>query len=353
MRAVLALMATAGTSRVLAQGYAGEIALGRALFRDKNLSADRTVACISCHQPDHAFADDRPVSFGVYHRPGTRNAPSLLNIGAYRTFFWDGHAPSLRAQVAFPFLAANELGFAGKEEVVARVERNPAYVAAFRRLRRSPGVPLRFADIAQALVAYERSLRARPSPFDRYLAGDRAALSLSARRGLKLFRGKAGCASCHVITTHSAPLTDNAFHSEGVGLSAIGPKVAMLAREAAHRTVAERFRRVESDAPLASLGRYLVTLNPKDIGKFRTPSLKNVALTAPYMHDGSVPTLAQAVDIELYYRGLKLGTPIILSTEDQRDLLAFLRSLSALPGRVRTVSDLRARHPESARGRPE
>ncbi len=327
--AVFALTTLGAPVCALAHCNAGEIALGRALFRDKNLSIDRTTACSSCHKPSYALADDRPVSVGVYHRTGTRNAPTLIDVGQYKFFFWDGHANSLRAQAVFPFLARNEMGFSSKAQVIARVLENPAYRAAFRRLRPAAGVPVRFGEIAQVLAAYERSLRPAPNPLDRYLADDRAALSLAARRGLRLFRGKAQCARCHLITAHAAPLTDNAFHTSPVGVGVPGEQVGPLAEEAAHFSVRKRFLLVESDAPLAALGRYLVTLNPKDIGKFRTPSLKDVALTAPYMHNGSIPTLAQAIDVELYYRGLKLGYPIILSTRNRQDLIAFLRGLSA------------------------
>ena len=313
-----------------AQGVASEITLGKALFADKNLSADRSVACASCHQPDHGFADTRAVSLGVHGQPGTRNAPSLLDIGEYQSFFWDGRAATLRQQASVPFLAANELGFANIGQVLARVQENPRYLQAFQALHGGVHHSLQFSDIAGALMAYERSLVPSPNALDKYQAGDKTALSLSARHGLELFQNKADCASCHQMTASAAPLTDNQFHSSGVGLAAIGPDLAGLAKDAARQTPEERFQRIESEPKLATLGRYLVTLDPKDIGEFRTPSLRNVALTAPYMHDGSVKTLDQAVDIELYYRSLALGHPVILTPAEKQDLLAFLRSLSSL-----------------------
>ncbi|OYV48178.1 MAG: hypothetical protein B7X10_03450, partial [Burkholderiales bacterium 21-58-4] len=201
-----------------------------------------------------------------------------------------------------------------------------------------PPGSLKLSDITRALVTYERTLTAPPNALDRYRAGDRSALSLAAREGLVMFRGKADCASCHLIAGQAASLTDNQFHSSGVGLAAITPALAQLASAVAHMSQAERFEKIVSDPHIAALGRYVVTLNPQDIGKFRTPSLRNVTLTAPYMHDGSIATLPQAVDIELYYRGLALGHPILLSTVEKRDLLAFLQSLSSVPDQKSTIA---------------
>lgn len=330
----LALIVMLPASAVGAQSYPNEIALGQALFQDKNLSANRSVACASCHQPDHGFADTRTVSLGVRKQPGTRNAPSLLDLGEYHSFFWDGRAATLEQQASVPFLAPNELGFKNLNEVVVRIRQNPRYVAAFQTLSGRSGKPIEFDDIATALIAYERSLGSSRNALDRYLGGDQAALSPVAREGLALFRGRAHCAECHLITATSAPFTDNRFHSSGIGLAAVSPELAKRAQEAATLPPAQRYARIESDPRWTALGRYLVTLDPKDIGRFRTPSLRNVALTAPYMHDGSVATLAQAVNVELYYRGLKLGHAIMLSAEERHDLLAFLQSLSSGYGAV-------------------
>lgn len=329
MSFTLALIAMLPASVVGAQSYPNEIALGQALFQDKNLSANRSVACASCHQPDHGFADTRTVSLGVRKQPGTRNAPSLLDLGEYHSFFWDGRAATLAQQASVPFLAPNELGFKNLAQVVARVQQNPRYVAAFQALSGRSDKSIEFDDIATALIAYERSLGSSPNGVDRYLGGDQAALSPTAQQGLALFRGPAHCAECHLIIGTSAPLTDNRFHSSGIGLAAVSPELAKLAQQVAALPRAARYVRIESDPRWAALGRYLVTLDPKDIGRFRTPSLRNVALTAPYMHDGSVATLVQAVNVELYYRGLKLGHAIMLSVEERHDLLAFLQSLSS------------------------
>jgi cytochrome c peroxidase len=325
------VMIAAPISDCYAQVINNERELGKELFSDNNLSVDRTVSCASCHQVNHAFADSRPVSIGVDGRHGTRNAPSLLDISEYTSFFWDGRATTLEEQVQLTVLSTVECGFSNPVQVTERVTQNASYVHAFQRLFKvSPG-NLTVSDITRAIVAYERTLSAPPNALDRYLTGNQSAMSLAARRGMDVFRGKADCAGCHVISTRDAPLTDNRFHSSGVGLSAITPTLAKLASETARMTTAERFQKTASDSQIAALGRYIVTLNPQDIGKFRTPSLRNVALTRPYMHDGSVATLAQAVDIELYYRGLALGHPILLTSDEKQDLLAFLQSLSSVP----------------------
>jgi len=325
------VMIAAPISDSHAQAINNDRELGRELFSDKNLSVDRTVSCASCHRADHAFADSRPVSIGVDGRHGTRNAPSLLEISEYTSFFWDGRATTLGEQAQLTVLSTVECGFSNPAQVIERVSQNSIYTHAFQRLYKvSPG-KLTVTNITHAIVAYERTLHAPPNALNRYLAGTQSAMSLAARRGMDVFRGKADCAGCHMISTRDAPLTDNQFHSSGVGLSAITPTLAKLASETARMTTAERFQKTASDPQIAALGRYIVTLNPQDIGKFRTPSLRNVALTAPYMHDGSVATLAQAVDIELYYRGLALGHPILLTSDEKKDLLAFLQSLSSVP----------------------
>jgi len=333
---LLALLSTgviiaAPISDCYAQVINNDRELGKQLFSDKNLSVDRTVSCASCHQADHAFADSRPVSIGVDGRHGTRNAPSLLEISEYTSFFWDGRAATLEEQAQLTVLSTVECGFSNPAQVVERVTQNASYAHAFQRLYKvSPG-NLTVTDITHAIVAYERTLVASPNALDRYLAGNRSAMPVAALRGLDVFRGKADCAGCHVISERVAPLTDNQFHSSGVGLNTITPTLAKLASETARMTTAERFQKTASDPRIAALGRYIVTLNPQDIGMFRTPSLRNVALTRPYMHDGSVATLAQAVDIELYYRGLALGHPILLTSDEKQDLLTFLQSLSSVP----------------------
>ena len=336
-RFVLGLLIVSLTRPIMASGAESQpnlVAMGHALFEDKSLSVDRSVSCASCHQANHAFSDPRPVSIGVAGKRGTRHAPSLLETGEYSSFFWDGRANTLEEQVRMTILSPVECGFSSPGQLIARISQNPVYVNAFQVLNGTPHRPVTLSDITRAIVAYIRTLGPPPNALDGYLAGDHSAMPVAAQRGLAVFEGKADCAGCHVIAGREAPLTDNQFHSSGVGLSAISPVLAQLAIYAAQLSQQERYQTIASDSKMAALGRYLVTLDPKDIGLFRTPSLRNVALTGPYMHDGSIKTLAQAVDIELYYRGLALGHPILLSSAEKQDLLVFLQNLSSLPQRT-------------------
>lgn len=203
-----------------------------------------------------------------------------------------------------------------------------AFHAAFPVLPGAIGLP----QVSQALASFERTLVAGTSPFDRYAyAGVRSALSAAAVRGLALFNGDARCATCHVIAARSAIFSDDRFHSVSGGLRPLGPRLSSLTR----RVMQDRERgakldqSVLSDAELAQLGRFLVTLDPRDIGKFRTPGLRNVARTAPYMHDGSVATLAEAVELELYYRSVDTGRPMILTPGEKDDLVEFLKALNS------------------------
>jgi cytochrome c peroxidase len=157
---------------------------------------------------------------------------------------------------------------------------------------------------------------------------DPEALSSSARRGLALFRGKSGCATCHRLDDPSTLLTDHAFHSAGIGLDAHRASLPDIVKRIGALTPTQLGALVSRDPAVAALGRFVVTRNPADIGKFKTPSLRNVALTGPYMHNGSVPTLEAAIDHELYYRGLVEGRVMFLTPDEKTDLLAFLASLT-------------------------
>jgi cytochrome c peroxidase len=184
--------------------------------------------------------------------------------------------------------------------------------------------------VTAALAAFERTLLVGDSPFDRYLyGGDGKALSATAVRGLELFRGRAQCAKCHLIGEHEALLTDNLYHSVGVGLRWVQPHLAQATTRIVRETPAVLDQLIGADAEVAALGRFVVTKQPRDIGSFRTPSLRNVALTAPYMHDGSTATLEEALELELYYRSVELQKPLILTPAEKADLVAFLRSLTS------------------------
>lgn len=305
------------------------VQVGERLFFDKRLSADGTVSCASCHKPELAFSDGLSVSVGIGGKKGTRNAPSLLQTAGQTSFFWDGRQPTLERQVLEPFFNEREHGLRDTASLISIVAGDPALVSEFKAIY-PQGVSQE--AISSALAAYVRSLAPAPSRFDRYWKGrEQAALNGAERQGLDLFRGAAQCATCHSIREGDAPLTDNKFHSLSVGLVGLAPTLAKAATKAMNLDAEQRYRLITSDAQIGALGRFNVTRNPADIGKYRTPSLHNVAVTAPYMHDGSVATLEEAVELELYYRSTQQGRLVILTPREKADLLAFLKTLTSEP----------------------
>jgi cytochrome c peroxidase len=272
-----------------------KIALGKQLFFDPRLSGDNKMSCASCHVPERAFADGRPTAQGHDDKPLARNTPSLLNVAFQSTFFWDGRAKTLEEQALIPVQSPEEMG-QDLDELETELAAIPGYAEQFRSVF---GTMVTKETVGQALAAFERTLMSEPSPFDRYLKGEEDALSYDAQRGLELFRGEAGCVRCH----HGPLLADGEFHRLGVAS--------------------------------ADRGRAAVTDKPDDQGKFRTPSLRNVAETAPYMHNGSQRSLHQVV--EFYLRGAPTSAaglpldvePVLgLSYSDVDALVAFLESLT-------------------------
>lgn len=337
--AELGLPALATTNRSRADETV--IRLGRALFSDARLSADGRISCAKCHDPRRAFTDGRQHALGHDEQPGTRNTPSLLNVAFATSLFWDGRASSLESQALLPLLNPLEHGLRSQREISAVIRTDPAYVRDFSVAFHLKAREIDSGLVAQALSAYERTLLAGGSPFDRYLYGhDLKAMSAEAVRGLELFRGRAQCASCHLIGAASALLTDGEYHMTPIGLpSRVTENLPVLtsrvvtAARAADRSVLERL--IASDPDVAALGRFVVTLNAADIGNFKTPSLRDVDVTAPYMHDGSVATLEEAVDQELYGRNSALRYPIQLTVSERADLVAFLRSLTSPNARLK------------------
>jgi cytochrome c peroxidase len=266
------------------------IVLGRRLFHDRRLSRDRSISCASCHNPNHAFSDGRPVAVGVFRRAGRRSAPALVNRAYGRAFFWDGRTTTLEEQVLRPIEDPAEMDLSLAEA--------------------SARVAMPVADISRALATYVRSILSGNAPYDRFLSGDTRALTADQRAGLQLFRGRANCTSCHIGPT----FTDERFHNTGVAW--VEPPAG------SGRT-----------ATFADEGRFLVTRLPQDRGAFKTPTLREVAATAPYMHDGSLASLEQVIDF--YDRGGRANPhrdpelrPLRLLPAERRQLIAFLRSLS-------------------------
>lgn len=299
--------------------------LGRALFFDTALSADGKVACATCHRPEAAFSGGDALARGVFGRTGTRNAPALVGLGATRELFWDGRRTSLEELVLEPLTRPEEHGLEDLAAVLSAVRAR--HLAGFARVFPREGVTEK--TVAQTLAAYVGSLSPPPSRFERYQAGETDSLTAAQRRGLALFTGRAACARCHPV--EGGALTDEAYHAGELAPGVAASRLAEAAREVSRLSLDARRAEVTARAEVAELGRYVVTLRPADIGRFRTPSLRNVAVTAPYMHDGSVPTLAQAVERELYYRTTERLHVGDLTPAERADLVQFLQALTSPP----------------------
>jgi cytochrome c peroxidase len=314
-----------------------EIALGKKLFLDQRLSFNGTMSCSMCHIEDQAFTENQlrtPV--GMEGKSSRRKAPSLLNVVYETSLFADGRETSLETQAWSPILSADEMAAPSAGWELARIRSLPEYPALFDSA--FPGRGITMDTVGAAIAAYERSLLLADSRFDQWkYGGKKNALSPQEIAGYELFTGKAGCAACHLIGPRWALFTDGQFHDIGLGYSktmGIGP-----ARFSVRLAEGVFTQRSEADikaisAPMPNdLGRFEVTQDPKDRWAFKTPSLRNVALTGPYMHDGSMQSLAEVVD---YYNAggfdspnkSALIRPLHLTVEEKQELVAFLMSLT-------------------------
>lgn len=278
-----------------------KVALGRQLFFDQRMSGDATTACVSCHRPDHGLTDDRRHSVGAYEAISNRACPTLWNVGYQQALLWEGAAPTIERAIhgVWRFLLApGKDGQASTADVVARLNGIAGYRSQFVRIF---GEEATVENVPKALAAFLRTLVANRSAWIRFQNGDKGALSPRARRGWAIFDGKAGCTQCH----NGQLLTDLQYHNVGIG------------------------SRAEKPEP----GRWAITRNERDRGAFKTPTLLDVARTAPYFHDGSVATLEAAVDL-MAGGGIPNPNldgalkPVKLSTSERALLLAFLRELT-------------------------
>lgn len=284
-----------------------KVRLGAQLYFDTRLSADATISCATCHDPRAGWANPHPTDTGINGRVGGRNSGSIIDAAYMRFQFWDGRESSLEGQALGPIHNPIEMGET-LENVVAKLNAIPGYREQFQAVF---GTDPNTDGIAKAIAAFERTIVSGPSPYDLHLMGDESALSAAAKRGLRLFNGKGHCISCH-----SGPsFSDQSFHNLGVGMDKEDP----------------------------DRGRFDHTKDPADTGKFKTPTLRNVAMTPPYLHDGSAKTLRDVVD--LYDRGGvpnphldRLMLPLTLTAREKDDLVAFLEALTgpvptmAVPG---------------------
>lgn len=272
---------------------AEEIALGRMLFFDNRISVNGSQSCATCHNPDLGFSDGLKVSTGAMGKPVARNAPHLYNLAWASAMFWDGRAATLEEQALGPIQAPGEMAMP-MDQLLNNLGKITGYQEAFKK---AYGSGPSKETVGKAIAAFERTIVSNNSPFDQYLAGNKQALGPEAQRGLALFQGKAGCNQCH----DGANLTDDSFHNIGVG---------------------------DGD-----IGRGKLDKNPNMVGAFKTPGLRNIALSGPYLHNGSEATLLDV--IKFYNRGGntdknrdKLVKPLNLSDAEMHDLVAFLGALT-------------------------
>jgi len=315
---------------------ADKVRLGRKLFFDRRLSANNTISCAMCHIAEQGFAQNElKIPVGIEGRCVRRNAPTIYNVAYLQRLFHDGREISLENQVWGPLLAANEMGNLSIGMVIERIRSLADYDGLFDQTFGS-GPDMR--SIGMALASYQRTLISADSPFDRWYFGkEKAALGESAQRGFALFNGTARCSACHTIAQETALFTDNDFHNTGVGYFATmrpvdTELVVLLAPGQAERVETDLLQSTGTEQ-FRDLGRYEITNVPADRWRYRTPGLRNVALTAPYMHDGSLPSLR---DVLLFYNqgGVPnvvldpLISPLGLSDAEIDDLLSFLQALT-------------------------
>ncbi|MBW1686876.1 MAG: cytochrome-c peroxidase [Deltaproteobacteria bacterium] len=307
-----------------------KIALGKRLFFDVRLSSDGTVSCATCHDPRHGFADGRgqKTSAGVGGQLGARNSPTVLNAAFFSEQFWDGRAATLEEQALGPFINPIEMGIPDHPALVELVAGLPAYPVLFAAAFGSDEVTAE--RIAQAIASFERTIISLKAPIDRFTAGDQDAISESARRGWELYNGKARCNNCHGHIDAFPLFTDDDYHNIGVATQAAG--FEKLGRSVEKSP--DSFEELAGEPGIDELGRFAVTKEPKDIGAFKTPHLRNIVLTPPYMHDGSEATLLDVV--EYYDRG---GNPnpwldggiraLDLTDQEKADLVELMKSFTS------------------------
>jgi cytochrome c peroxidase len=274
-----------------------KVRLGAQLYFDTRLSADNTISCATCHDPRTGWANPHPTDTGIRGQVGGRNSGTVINSGQMRFQFWDGREPSLEGQAVGPIHNPIEMGET-HENVVRKLNEMPGYREQFQTVF---GRDADIDGIAKAIAAFERTIVSGPSPYDLYVMGDKTAMSPAAVRGMHLFNGKGHCTPCH-----SGPMfSDQSFHNLGVGM----------------------------DAEKPDLGRFDKTKNPADSGRFKTPTLRNIAQTPPYLHDGSAKTLMDVMDVynmggtpNAYLDPLVL--PLNLTARERADLVAFMEALT-------------------------
>lgn len=323
-----------------------KIQLGERLFNDVRFSSTGKVSCATCHDHSKGFTDSPlATSQGIDKLTGTRNAPTVINSAYLKSLFWDGRSPSLEDQALHPFLNPVEMALPNHEPILKIVRSDPDYAKAFSAVFGKSGNDVTMKEVTQAIASFERTVLSGDSPFDRwYFGGEKDALSAGAQRGFQVFVGQGRCVSCHVIEQNQALFTDGRFHNIGVGINRIQADVPRLAGEFLKAKAAgvDVDKAVLTDKKTSELGRFAVTGQFDDLGAFKTPTLRDIARTAPYMHDGSLKTLAEVV--EHYTNGgvsnpkdkvndfLSGGIrPLNLTPAQKADLVVFMTALTSQP----------------------
>jgi cytochrome c peroxidase len=286
-----------------------KIMLGKQLYFDTRLSKDNTISCATCHDPALGWSDKGPTSKGIAGQMGGRRSPPVSNAAYIPLQFWDGRSPSLEDQAKGPIQNPIEMGNT-HQAMIRTVADIPGYVEEFRRVFGEG--PITVQQVADAIAAFERTVVTTDSKFDRYARGDHAALTKLEKQGLEVFNGKGHCSACH----WGANFSDGRFHN--LGVPAADPKNP-------------------------DQGRYAVTKNPADMGAFKTPTMRDASLRAPYLHDGSEKTLESVIDF--YNRGAgkdanldPLMVPLGLTRLEKKALVAFIKALVSLNPEVAAVT---------------
>lgn len=321
-----------------------KIKLGEKLFNDQRFSSTGTVSCATCHDASKAFTDSPlRTSEGVGKLTGTRNAPTVVNSAYMNKLFWDGRSPDLEDQAQHPIVNPVEMGLKNHEPVLKIVRTDPKYRDSFKAVFNKSDEQITMKEVKQAIASFERTIVSGNSPFDRWRFGnDKAAMSSAQIRGFQVFVGQGRCVSCHVVEQTQALFTDNRFHNIGIGINSIQKDVPRLAGEflRAKAQGTDVDVAVLTDKKVSELGRFAVTEGFVEMGAFKTPTLRNIAATAPYMHDGSLKTLK---DVVIHYDngGVTKKTdrvndflsggirPLDLDKQQISDLVEFMEALTS------------------------
>ena len=321
------------------------IKLGRKLFFDRRLSLNNTMSCAICHVPEMGFTNNElKTAIGIEGRRGRRNAPTLFNVAYKSRLFHDGREFSLENQIWSPLLSHNEMANPSVGYVIEKILRLKEYERLFELVFKGEGVTI--DTIGKAFAQYQRTLLAAASPFDRWrYGGETNAITAQQKRGFEIFSGKGNCVSCHLVGQKFALFTDNKWHNTGVGynqsMNKIKSKVRVQLAPGVFTDVdGEAVKQMTQQPRQNDVGLYEITLDPHDRWKYVTPTLRNIELTAPYMHNGSLLTLDDV--IEFYNQGgvanknlSPLVRPLSLTADEKQSLRNFLKSLTG--GNVKTL----------------